>query len=71
MAVRKIIRMGHPTLRKRARELSAHELASPETARLINDMVETDKVGSLFFMCLAILVRIDIQNSNAKPARSA
>jgi len=41
MAVRKIIRMGHPTLRKRARELNAHELASPETARLINDMVDT------------------------------
>lgn len=28
---------------------------------LINDMIETDKVGSFFFICLAILVNIDIQ----------
>jgi peptide deformylase len=41
MAVRKIIRMGHPTLRKVARELTARELASPETGRLINDMIDT------------------------------
>jgi peptide deformylase len=41
VAVRKIIRMGHPTLRKVARPLTASELASPEIGRLINDMVET------------------------------
>lgn len=41
MAVRKIIRMGHPTLRKVARPLTARELASPDTARLITDMVDT------------------------------
>ena len=41
MAVRKIIRMGHPTLRKVARPLTASELASPETGRLIKDMVDT------------------------------
>jgi len=28
---------------------------------LINDMVETDKVGSFFFMAMAILVRMDIE----------
>ena len=28
---------------------------------LINDMIETDKVGSFFFICLAILVNIDNQ----------
>lgn len=41
MAVRKIIRMGHPTLRKVARELSARELGSPEIARLLDDMIDT------------------------------
>ena len=41
MAVRKIIRMGHPTLRKVARELTAKELKSPELARLIDDMIDT------------------------------
>jgi len=41
MAVRKIIRMGHPTLRQRARELKPEEIGSPETARLVADMVET------------------------------
>ena len=41
MAVRKIIRMGHPTLRRVARPLDLEELASDELARLINDMVDT------------------------------
>jgi len=41
MAVRKIIRMGHPTLRRRARELTPEEIGSAETARLVADMVDT------------------------------
>lgn len=41
MAVRKIIRMGHPTLRKRARDLTRRELGSAEIARLVTDMVDT------------------------------
>jgi peptide deformylase len=41
MAVRKIIRMGHPTLRKPARRLEARELKSPEVGRLVNDMIDT------------------------------
>ncbi|MFU8814225.1 MAG: peptide deformylase [Pseudomonadales bacterium] len=41
MAVREIIRMGHPTLRQRARELSPAEIGSAETRRLVEDMVET------------------------------
>jgi peptide deformylase len=41
MAVRKIIRMGHPTLRQRARELTEQEIRSEEIARLVNDMVDT------------------------------
>ncbi|HEX7036752.1 MAG TPA: peptide deformylase [Pseudomonadales bacterium] len=41
MAIREIIRMGHPTLRSRARPLSDEEIVSPEIARLVEDMVET------------------------------
>ncbi len=41
MAVLEIIRMGHPTLRQVARELTADEIASGSTARLIEDMRET------------------------------
>jgi peptide deformylase len=41
MAVRKIIRMGHPTLRKRARALALDELESPELRRLVADMIDT------------------------------
>jgi peptide deformylase len=41
MAVRKIIRMGHPTLRQVARPLSKRELGSAELQRLIEDMVDT------------------------------
>jgi peptide deformylase len=41
MAVRKIIRMGHPTLRQVARPLSEGELGSAELRRLIEDMVDT------------------------------
>ncbi|NNE28290.1 MAG: O-antigen ligase family protein [Saprospiraceae bacterium] len=29
---------------------------------LINDMIETDKVGSFFFLCIALLVNIDLHN---------
>jgi peptide deformylase len=41
MAVRKIIRMGHPTLRQRARDLTPDEIGSDEIARLVEDMVDT------------------------------
>ena len=41
MAVREIIRMGHPTLRTRARPLTSEEIASPGIARLVEDMIET------------------------------
>ena len=32
---------------------------------LINDMIETDKVGTFFFICMAILVNFDIKASKA------
>jgi peptide deformylase len=41
MAVRKIIRMGHPVLREVARPLTAEEIRSPASRVLIDDMVDT------------------------------
>ena len=41
MAILKVARMGHPILRKKARDLTVSELASVEMERLIRDMVET------------------------------
>jgi peptide deformylase len=41
MAIREIIRMGHPTLRRVARPLLREELATDEIQRLIADMIET------------------------------
>jgi len=41
MAVRKIMRMGHPVLRQRARELTPEEIRAPELERLVADMVDT------------------------------
>jgi peptide deformylase len=41
MAIRKIARMGHPILRKKARELTLKEIQSPDFERLLEDMVET------------------------------
>lgn len=41
MAVRKIIRMGHPTLRQVARPLADDEIGSDAVARLIDDMIDT------------------------------
>lgn len=42
---------------------------------LINDLVETDKVGSFFFMCMAILVNMDLRQraedeSSSTPLKS-
>jgi peptide deformylase len=41
VTVREIATIGHPVLRRRAREVSAEELASPEVQALIDDLVET------------------------------
>lgn len=41
MAVREIIRMGHPTLRQRARPLDPAEMGTVDTARLVEDMIDT------------------------------
>lgn len=31
---------------------------------LMNDMIETDKVGAFFFICIAVLVNMDLANKN-------
>lgn len=31
---------------------------------LMNDLVETDKIGSFFFICMAVLVNVDIKNKS-------
>ncbi len=32
---------------------------------LMNDLVETDKIGSFFFLCMAVLVNVDLANKSA------
>src|ERR1700760_2607509 len=46
MAVLEIREMGDPVLRERAVEVSAEELASAETQRLIDDMIETMRAAN-------------------------
>lgn len=41
MAIRPILRMGHPLLRQRARELTMAEIQSSATKELLKDMLET------------------------------
>jgi peptide deformylase len=41
VTIRKIATIGHPVLRRRARDLTPGDLASPEVQRLIDDMIET------------------------------
>ncbi len=41
VAVREILTIGHPILRQPAREISPHELSSPEMQGLIDDMIDT------------------------------
>lgn len=41
MAIRKILRLGNPVLREKARELCREEIVSPKVQALIEDMVET------------------------------
>ncbi len=48
MAIREILKMGHPTLRRRAREMTIDEIRSPSIRTLIADMAETlDAVGGI------------------------
>ena len=37
---------------------------------LINDMVETDKIGSFYFICAAILVSLDLKNKKSSATKA-
>jgi len=41
MAIRKVARLGHPILRRRAQEIPLDKIASPEIRQLIDDMRDT------------------------------
>ena len=41
MAVREVLKMGHPTLRVKTELISQEELQSPDFKQLIQDMFET------------------------------
>ena len=48
MAIREIIRMGHPVLRQKARPVREDEIKSPHLCRLVDDMIETlDDAGGI------------------------
>ncbi|MFO0561019.1 MAG: peptide deformylase [Polyangiales bacterium] len=46
MTIRKIATIGHPVLRERSREVTREELASPDTQRFIDDLIETMRDAS-------------------------
>jgi peptide deformylase len=46
VSVREIVTIGDPVLRKRARELTPEELASPEIQMLIDDLIETRRAAN-------------------------
>lgn len=41
MAIRKVMRLGHPVLRRKARPLRPEEIGGDELRRLVDDMVDT------------------------------
>jgi peptide deformylase len=43
VSVREVVVIGDPVLRRRSRELSADEIASPEVQTLIDDLIETKR----------------------------
>ncbi|MEE2743265.1 MAG: peptide deformylase [Bdellovibrionota bacterium] len=43
MSIKKVLRMGHPLLRKKCDQLTEEEIRSPKTSTLIRDMYETMK----------------------------
>jgi peptide deformylase len=43
VSTREVVVIGDPVLRRRSRELSAEEIASPEIQRLIDDLIETKR----------------------------
>jgi peptide deformylase len=46
VSVRKIVTIGDPVLRERARAVSPEELGSPDVQRLIDDLIETKRAAN-------------------------
>jgi peptide deformylase len=46
MAIREIVELGDPALRRRAHEVSLDELRSPEIQALIDDLIETKRAAN-------------------------
>jgi peptide deformylase len=46
VSVREIVEIGDPVLRRRARELSIEEIASPQIQGLIDDLIETKRAAA-------------------------
>ena len=46
MTIRDIVTAGHPVLRRRAREVEADELASPEMQAFIDDLIDTMRAAN-------------------------
>lgn len=62
----KIYHQTKNTLDKRFVMAASLSLIVIATLILINDMIETDKVGSFFFFSIAMIVNIDIKNRKTK-----
>jgi len=45
MPIRPVLRLGHPLLRQKARDLSPDEILAPETRALIQDLIDTQKAS--------------------------
>jgi O-antigen ligase len=61
-------RIYHETLdlaRRRILLMAILSFVIIQAVLIINDMVETDKVGSFFFVCLAIITNVDLRNKRA------
>ncbi len=66
-------RIYHETSNRKDRDLVMAALLSSlviDAFLLMNDMVETDKVGSLFFFNIAILVTLDLKNKRLQQERN-
>jgi len=46
LTIRDIVTVGHPVLRRRAREVEADELASPEMQAFIDDLIDTMRAAN-------------------------
>lgn len=72
MSIRKVARMGHPVLRKKARHLTDEEIRSPWLENLIQDMVDTmEEYGGIGLAAPQIhesvaVAIIDYQDDNPK-----